>query len=176
MMPTGGAVASGGFEDGGDLFFDLGFVGELELHDLADFGGLGAVDGEHEGLFEEGIVDGGEVGVEGDDAVFAGLVGELDDLGEDGFAVLGFMEEDLHEGLAGGDEDAEGELEHDGSGGSADDDHGGGGLGDLTDVSAFDHHAGEDADKSENESADAGDVHEELLLFALCCGADLVRA
>ena len=46
----GGRVAASGFEDGGDLFFDLGFVVEFELHDLADFGGLGAVDGEHEGL------------------------------------------------------------------------------------------------------------------------------
>ena len=51
----GGGIAAGGFEDGGNLFFDLGFVVELELHDLADFAGLGAVDGEHEGLFEEWV-------------------------------------------------------------------------------------------------------------------------
>ena len=95
----GGGVAAGSFEDGGDFFFDLGFVVELELHDLADFAGLGAVDGEHEGLFEEGIGDGGEVGVERDDAASAGLVGEGDDLREGRFAVGAFVEEDFDDVL-----------------------------------------------------------------------------
>ena len=87
----GGRVAACGFEDCGDFFFDLGFVVELELHDLADLAGLGAVDGEHEGLLEEGIGDGGEIGVERDDAALAGFVGEGDDLREDGFAVGAFV-------------------------------------------------------------------------------------
>ena len=161
----GRRVAAGGFEDGGDLFFDLGLVVELELHDLADLAGFGAVDGEHEGLFEEGISDGDEIAIEGDDAALAGLVCECDDLGEYGFAVGAFVEEDFDDVFERGEEDAERELEHDGTGGSADDDHGGGGLGDLGDAATFDHHAGENADDGESDATDAGDVHNESPLM-----------
>ena len=58
-----------------------------------------------------------------------------------------------------GEKDVERELEHDGADGAAEDDHGRGGLGDLSDASAFDHHAGENADDGECDSTDAGDIH-----------------
>ncbi len=66
----------------------------------------------------------------------------------------------LQDCLECGEEDAERKLEHDRADGAADDDHGRGGLGDLSDASAFDHHAGENADDGESDATDAGDVHE----------------
>src|SRR5271156_2266890 len=83
----GGRVAACGFKDGRYFFFDLGFVVELELHDLADFGWLGAVDGEHKGLFKKGIGDVRKIGVEGDDTASASLVGEGNQLCKGRFTV-----------------------------------------------------------------------------------------
>ena len=155
----GGGVAAGGLEYCGNLLFDLGFVVELELHDLADLAGFGPVDGEHQGLSEEWVGDGGEVGVERDDAASAGLVGEADDLRKGGFAVRAFVEEDLGDRFERGDEDLQGELEHDRPDGAAKDDHGRSGLGNLSDASPLDHHAGENAEDGECDSTDAGDIH-----------------
>jgi len=174
-----GRVASGGLEDGGNLFFDLGFVVELELHDLADLCGFGAVDGEHESLSEKRIRDGGEVSVEGDDAAPACLVGEGDDLSESCFAVRAFMEEDFNDGFEGGEEDVHRKLEHDSAEGATDDDHGRSGLGDLGDAAAFDHHAGENADEGESDATDAGDIHDflfrvKLIIRAKLCGGGRV--
>ena len=104
-------------------------------------------------------MDLGEVAVEGDDAGLAGFVGELDELLEDGFAVVSFVQEDADDGFERSDENAERELQHDSAGGAADNDHGGGGLGDLGDAAAFNHHAGQDADDGEGDASDACDVH-----------------
>ena len=46
-------VAAGGFENGRNLFFDLGLIRKLELHNLAYLRGFRSVDREHQGLFEE---------------------------------------------------------------------------------------------------------------------------
>ena len=91
------------------------------------------------------------------------LLAKLDDLREDGFAVGALMEEDFDDGFQCREEDAQRKLQHDGSDGAAEDDHGGGGLGDLSDASAFDHHAGENADDGEYDSTDAGDIHGSFL-------------
>ena len=74
----GGREAAGRLEDRGQPFFVFGDGVEADAHDLAQFGGLGAVDGQHEGLLEKRILDGLQIGVERDDAVAAGLVGEGD--------------------------------------------------------------------------------------------------
>ena len=83
----GGRIASGSLKHSRDFFFYLGFVVEFELHDLADLGWLGAVDGEHEGLFEERIQNRREIGVEGDDTTSASLIGEGDQLSDGCFTV-----------------------------------------------------------------------------------------
>ena len=54
----GGRESAGGLEDRGKPLFALGGGIEADAHDLAQFGGLGAVDGQHEGLLEKGILDG----------------------------------------------------------------------------------------------------------------------
>ncbi len=74
----GGRESSGRFEDRGEPLFVLRDGVEADLHDLAQFVGLGAVDGQHEGLLEKGILDGLQIAVQRDDAVAAGLVGEGD--------------------------------------------------------------------------------------------------
>jgi hypothetical protein len=58
-------------------------------------------------------------------------------------------------------------LEQDSTGCASDDDEGGGGLRDLRDASAFDHHPSEDAEDGDDNSTDAGDVHCEWSLFGL---------
>ena len=53
----GGAKTSGGFIDAGQLVFGFGGGVELQLHDGAQLGGFGAIDGEHEGAAHEGTFD-----------------------------------------------------------------------------------------------------------------------
>ena len=72
----GGGEAAGGLEDGGEAFFDFGGGVEADLHDFAQLAGLGAVDGERQGLAKEGVFDGLQIVVERDDAIAASLVGE----------------------------------------------------------------------------------------------------
>jgi hypothetical protein len=155
----GGGETAGGFEDGGDAGFDFADIIDLELHDAAQFGGLGAVDGEHEGLAKEGIGDLIEIGVEGNDAFAARFVNELDNLAEQGEAAIAFVKEEPKEAEQGGEDGTEGELEHDGAEGSAEDDHGGGGLDNLTDVSAFEEKTGKNAGQSQKNSAEAASIH-----------------
>ncbi len=49
-------------------------------HHLSKFVGLGAVDGQHQGLLHERVLQAGQLGVERDDAVTPRLVGESDQL------------------------------------------------------------------------------------------------
>src|SRR5271170_2278913 len=75
------------------------------------------------------------------------------------------MEEDLHGGFNGSEEDVHRELEHDSAYGAANDDHGRSGLSDLSDAATFSHHAGKNADDSESDTTDTGEVHGSPLPF-----------
>ena len=151
----GGGESAGGFEDGGNAGFDFADIVDLDLHDAAQLGGFGAVDGEHQGLAKKGVGHLREILVEGDDAFAAGFVGESDDLAEEGFAAAVAMEEDAHQTEGGGEDGFERELEHDGAEGSAEDDHGGGGLQHLAEMTAFEQQAGENAGQREKNAAKA---------------------
>ena len=116
-----------------------------------------------QGLLEEGVLNGGEVLVQRDDAASARLVGERDDLHDNGFAIGAAEYEDRRGLLQCGHEDLHGKLQHHCAYGPSDDNHCGGGLGDLSDAAAFDHHAGHDADDGECDATDAGDIHNKIL-------------
>ena len=79
----GGRESSGGLEHFGNVRFVLGLIVELQLHHFANFLRLGAIDGEHEALFEKGIFHLFEDFIEGDDAVLASLLGVFDDFGDE---------------------------------------------------------------------------------------------
>ena len=73
----GGRESSGRLKYLRNLLFVLGLIVEFQFHDLAQFLGLGAVDRQHERFLQERIVDLGELGVEGDDALAACFLGVL---------------------------------------------------------------------------------------------------
>ena len=78
----GGRESTGGLEHFRNMRFVLGLIVELLLHHFANFLRLGAIDSEHEALFEKGIIHLFEDGIEGDDAVLASLPGVFDDFGD----------------------------------------------------------------------------------------------
>jgi hypothetical protein len=69
------------------------------------------------------------------------------------------MQEDFEDCLKRSEEDAHWKLKHHGAEGAAEDDHGRGGLGDLSDASTLDHHSGDYAEDCKYDSTNAGDVH-----------------
>ena len=98
----GGRKAAGRLEDRGQPLLVFGDGVEADAHDLAQLRGLGAVDGQHEGLFQEGILDGLQVGVERDHAAAAGLVGEGDQLADQLRVVFARRGEDVSQAAEGG--------------------------------------------------------------------------
>ena len=101
----GGAVFAREFEHFAAMvvaFFDRG---KFDRHHLFDDGGIGAVDGELQAFFHEGIAGGFDGVFEGQDAVAAGGFGELDDLLNEVAGLDIFMEEaffDVRGGWPGG--------------------------------------------------------------------------
>lgn len=86
------------------------------------------------------------------------------------------MQKDLDDGLERRQEDVHWKLKHDGAQGASKDDHGRSGLGDLSDASTFDHHAGENADDGECDSTDAGDIHGSPLADEVDYSPEALRA
>ncbi len=82
-----------------------------DAHDLAQLRGFGAIDGEHEGLLKEGVLNGLQVGVERDDAVAARLVGEGDQFSNQMGVVLARRGEDVSQAAEGGHNRGKRELE-----------------------------------------------------------------
>ena len=92
MIPTVGANPPADFEHLGDVLFVLRLVVQLELHHLLQFLGLGAVDRQHQGLFQERIADLFHFAVERDDAFLAGLLGVAHDLADLRVRILALVE------------------------------------------------------------------------------------
>ena len=51
---------------------------QIKAHDLAQFNGLGAIDGQHESLLEKRVMNALQVAIQRDNAVAASLVGKAD--------------------------------------------------------------------------------------------------
>ncbi len=159
----GGREASGRLEDRGQPLFALRGGVQADAHDLAQLGGLGAVHGQHQGLLEEGILNGLQVGVQRDDAVAAGLVGEGDQQADELVVVLARRGKDVRQAAECGHHRGERKLEQHRAQGAAKDDQGRGGLQDLAQVAAFDQQPGNNAGNGQEDSADARFIHEQLL-------------
>src|SRR6202012_2085779 len=71
----GGREAACSLEDCGNLFLHYELVVDAQFHNLAQLGGLGSIDGQAQRLSQKRVVNSGQVGVEGDDAAAARLVG-----------------------------------------------------------------------------------------------------
>ena len=106
-------------------------------------------------MAEERVGHLGQIGIERNDAVAAGLVGKADDLAQQDRGAVIFVKKDADESVRRGEDGFQGELEHDRSEGSAEDDHGGGGLQHLAQMSAFEQQAGENAGQREENAAEA---------------------
>ncbi len=96
-------------------------------------------------MLEEGVLDGLQVGVQRDDAVAAGLVGEGDQQLEELVVVLAGRGKDVRQAAECGDHGGQRELQQHRAHGAAKDDQGRGGLQDLAQVAAFDQQSGDDA-------------------------------
>ena len=137
--------------------------------------GLGAVDGEHEGLLKKGILDGLQVGVERDDAVAAGLVGEGDQLANQLRVVLARRGEDVRQAAKCSRNRGQRELEQHRAQCAAKDNKRRSGLQNLAEVAAFDEQTGDNAGHGQKHSADARFIHVLFLLQLLndvrksCC-------
>ncbi len=156
----GGAVLAHEFEHFAAMvvaFFD---GGELDVHDLGDDGGIGAVDGELEAFFEEGIVGGFDGIFEGEHAIAAGDFGELDDLLDEMLGVDIFVEDaffdvggDALGGMPGHGHDAQ-------TDGAAHDEHETfSGVEDAEFAFGAVVHGEDDAGHGDEETDDGGDVH-----------------
>ena len=125
MMPMVGGEAAGRFEDFGNVLFIFGLIIQLQLHHLAELLRFGAVNGKHQGFLQEGIVNGGQIGVERNDALATRLVGEGNQLPNRLLRIDSGFEENLYQLAEGGDDHRHGILQEDGAQGSAKDNNGG---------------------------------------------------
>ena len=155
----GGSKPGGSFKDLGDARVFFAPVVELELHHSAEVGGGDAVDGQHEAFFQEGVLNFGQLSIEGEEAFFAGFVGIVEKVVNE-FVGLGFaVQENVFEMDGGLEDDFEGKLHHDGADGTADDNEGSCGLEDLGDPAAFKHQAESDSEERNQYAAKGTFVH-----------------
>ena len=71
-------AAAGRFEDARNVLFLFSLVVELQFHDLAQLVRLGPVDRQGEAPLQEWVLDLGQLGIERDNSLPAGLVGVAD--------------------------------------------------------------------------------------------------
>ena len=88
--PKAGREARGGHEEGGAGLVARLRCGDLGLEDLADDLGVGAVDGHLDALAQERVLDLLGSGLEREQALLAGGLGESEQLG-DGLARVGLL-------------------------------------------------------------------------------------
>ena len=159
MMPMVGENPPADSKMAGTRSSSLGAFFDLDLHDLAQLGGFGAVDGEHDRLFEEWVVDVGRSWSSETMPLRRALLAKSMICFERLVAVLLVAEEDLHGMFEGAEDGGQRELQHDRAERAAEDDHGGGRLQDLAEAAALDQQSGDDGGDRDEDSDDAAFVH-----------------
>ena len=104
-----GRETSRGFENLRDVFFVFSLVIQLEFHHLLKLLRLGAVNGQHQRLFQEGIFDLLDFAIERNDAFLAGFLRVAHDFADLQMRILALVEEDRSHLAEGVKHDRQGE-------------------------------------------------------------------
>ena len=159
----GGREAAGRFKDRGQTLFVFGNRVEAYVHDFAQLGGLGAVNGQHQRLFQKRILDGLQIGVERDHALAAGLVGERDKQLDNVPFLLARRGKDVAQAAKCGEHGGERKLQQHRAQRAAKYDQSRGGLQNLAQVSAFNQQTCHDSGDGQQNSANARLIHKLIL-------------